>query len=145
MGQGNEQGMTAPAAQQQGTPLSDAQLERDHTLISPNQRITEWRDKCFEVERDLAAARAELEELRTKTADRQACHDAAEEELGCFRAVRAERLQREAEQALAQERERVRSLEDAIAESVGSILSEYSAKLILARAITISGAKGGGE
>ena len=48
-----------------------------------------------------------------------------------------------AEQALAQERERVRSLEDAIAESVGSILSEYSAKLILARAITISGAKGG--
>jgi hypothetical protein len=53
-----------PRPEQSETPLSDAQLGRDHTLVSIGQRIAEWRDLCFSTERALTAAERKLREAR---------------------------------------------------------------------------------
>ena len=65
----------------------------------PDRVVDHQRQTCV----DILEAKETIIELRQRLAEmRDACHDAAEEEMGCFRAVRAERLQREAEQRAAQ-------------------------------------------
>ena len=86
------------------TPRTDAQRERDRTLVSAAMRLREWEELCDKLERELSAmlavarqngddldeARSELSALRA--ANELPCCDAKNDVTpgGCYRAVHAE-------------------------------------------------------